>query len=51
VLLEAGSVQLPGELPAELEERDPDAPPLTLADLRAFRRLLETDDWMDQLVD
>ena len=51
LLISAGSVQLPAELPAELEERDTTAPLLTHDDLLAFHRLLETDDWMDLLVD
>ncbi len=51
LLLSAGSVQLPPELPAEVEERDPTAPLLTHDDLLAFHALLQTDDWMDLLVD
>jgi hypothetical protein len=51
LLLDAGCVQLPSELPAELEEHDPTAPLLTHDDLLAFHALLETDDWMDLLVE
>lgn len=51
LLLQSGSVEIPRELPAELEERDHDAPLLTHDDLIEFHRLLETDDWMDLLVD
>jgi hypothetical protein len=51
LLLRAGSVEVPAELPALLEEHDPDAPLLTHDDLLAFHELLQTDDWMDLLVD
>ncbi len=51
LLLRAGSVELPPECPAAPEERDPTAPLFVHADLLAFRQLLETDDWMDLLVD
>jgi hypothetical protein len=52
LLLEAGGVRVPDELPAELEERNHDAPLLTHDDLLDFHRLLnDTDDWMDLLVD
>ena len=50
LLLRAGSVELPPELPAEVEERDADAPLLTHDDLLAFHQLLQTDDWMDLLL-
>jgi hypothetical protein len=50
LLLESGSVQLPDELPAELEERDVDAPLFTHDDLLAFRRVLDRDDWLDALL-
>lgn len=50
LLLDAGSVQVPDELPAELDEHDPTAPLFTHADLLAFRRLLDTDDWQDALL-
>ena len=52
LLLEAGGVRVPDELPpGELEERDRQAPMFTHDDLLAFNRLLQTDDWMDLLVD
>jgi hypothetical protein len=51
LLLRAGSVELPDELPAELEERgDPSAPLFTHDDILDFHRLLDTADWMDQLL-
>jgi len=50
LLLRSGSVEIPPELPAELDERDPDAPLLTHDDLLAFHQLLQTDDWMDALL-
>ena len=51
LLLQAGSVQLPPELPPTFEEHDPTAPLLTHGDLLVFHALLQTDDWIDQLVD
>jgi hypothetical protein len=51
LLLRAGGVVIPEELPAELEERgDPEAPLFTHDDLLDFHRLLDTADWMDQLL-
>jgi hypothetical protein len=50
LLKRAGSVEIPRELPAELEERNVDAPLFTHDDLISFHQLLETDDWLDALL-
>jgi hypothetical protein len=51
LLMSAGSVEVPEELPAEPDRGDPAAPGFTHDDLLAFHDLLQTDDWMDRLVD
>jgi hypothetical protein len=50
LLIDSGSVRIPDELPAELDERDTDAPLFTHDDLLAFRQVLQQDDWFDALL-